>query len=82
MIRAQTDKEKVIILAEAYKKAEADRGDGDSQALKIYADAYQKDPQFYRLIRTLEAYKKTLVDGTTVIFSSDSEFMRLLERLK
>lgn len=81
-IRAQTDKEKVIILAEAYKKAEADRGDGDSQALKIYANAYQQDPQFYRLIRTLEAYKKTLIDGTTVIFSSDSEFMRLLERLK
>ena len=81
-IRAQTDKEKVIILAEAYEKAEADRGGGDSQALKIYADAYQRDPQFYKLIRTLEAYKKTLVDGTTVIFSTDSEFMRLLEHLK
>ncbi|MFC1558251.1 protease modulator HflC [candidate division KSB1 bacterium] len=81
-IRAQTDKEKVIILAEAYKKAEADRGDGDSQALKIYADTYQKDPQFYRLIRTLEAYKKTLSNETTVIFSSDSEFMRLLENLR
>lgn len=81
-IRALTDKEKVIILAEAYKIAETNRGEGDAKALKIYADAFQKDPTFYRFLRTLEAYKKTLNNNTTVVLSTESEFFRLLERLK
>ena len=81
-IRAQTDKEKVIILAEAYKIAETNRGEGDAKALKIYADAFQKDPDFYRFMRTLDAYKKTLNNNTTVVLSTESEFFRLLESLK
>jgi len=81
-IRAQTDKEKVIILAEAYKIAETNRGEGDARALKIYADAFQKDPTFYRFLRTLEAYKKTLNNNTTIVLSTESEFFRLLESLK
>jgi len=81
-IRAQTDKERVIILAEAYKIAETNRGEGDARALKIYADAFQKDPTFYRFLRTLEAYKKTLNNNTTIVLSTESEFFRLLESLK
>ncbi len=81
-IRAQTDKEKVIILADAYKIDETNRGEGDAQALKIYADAFQKDPTFFRLVRTLEAYTKTLNNNTTLVISTDSEFFRLLDKLK
>ena len=81
-IRALTDKEKVIILADAYKIAETNRGEGDAKALKIYADAFQKDPTFYRFLRTLEAYKKTLNNNTTIVLSTESEFFRLLESIK
>ncbi len=81
-IRALTDKEKVIILADAYKIAETNRGEGDARALKIYADAFQKDPTFYRFVRTLEAYKKTLNNNTTIVLSTESEFFRLLESVK
>jgi len=81
-IRAQTDKEKVIILAEAYKIAQTNRGEGDARALKIYADAFQQDSTFYRFLRTLDAYKKTLNNNTTVVLSTESEFFRLLESLK
>ena len=81
-IRALTDKEKVIILADAYKIAETNRGEGDARALKIYADAFQKDPTFYRFLRTLEAYKKTLNNNTTIVLSTESEFFRLLESIK
>lgn len=81
-ITALTDKEKVIILAEAYKIAETNRGEGDARALKIYADAFQKDPTFYRFLRTLEAYKKTLNNNTTIVLSTESEFFRLLESIK
>ena len=73
---------KVIILADAYKIAETNRGEGDARALKIYADAFQKDPDFYRFLRTLDAYKKTLNNNTTVVLSTESEFFRLLESLK
>lgn len=81
-IRALTDKEKVIILADAYKIAETNRGEGDARAIKIYADAFQKDPTFYRFVRTLEAYKKTLNNNTTIVLSTESEFFRLLESIK
>jgi len=81
-IRALTDKEKVIILADAYKIAETNRGEGDARALKIYADAFEKDPTFYRFLRTLEAYKKTLNNNTTIVLSTESEFFRLLESIK
>jgi len=75
---AQTDKEKVIILAESYRKAEKLKGQGDAEAIKIYAEAFEKDPEFYSFVRTLEAYKKSLKKDTTVVLPSDSEFFRHL----
>ena len=53
-IRAQTDKEKTILLAESYKEAEKLKGEGDAEAIKIYAEVYKKDPEFYAFVRTLE----------------------------
>lgn len=79
-IRAEADRQKEEILAKAYKQAETTRGEGDAEAARIYGQAYSRNPSFYKLTRTLETYKQTLDDRTTVILSSDSEFLRLLTR--
>jgi len=75
-IRAETDKEKKILLAESYKDAEKLKGEGDAEAIKIYAQAFEKDPEFYSFVRTLEAYEKSLVEGTTIVLPGDSEFFQ------
>ena len=77
-IKASTDKEKVIILADAYRKAERIKGEGDAEAIKIYAKAFERNPEFYGFLRTLEAYQRSLSEGTTVVLPSDSEFFRYL----
>jgi membrane protease subunit HflC len=80
-IRSQAEREKEIILAEARKRAQELMGEGDAQALEIYANAYNRDISFYRFWRTLESYKATLKEGDTVVLSTDSEYLRFLERL-
>lgn len=80
-IRSQAEREKEIILAEARKRAQELMGEGDAQALEIYASAYNRDVAFYRFWRTLESYKTTLREGDTVVLSTDSEYLRFLERL-
>jgi membrane protease subunit HflC len=79
-IRAQTDKEKTILLAEAYRSAQETRGEGDAAATKIYASALQADPEFYRFWRTLEAYRAALDTSTVLVLSPDSDFFRYLQR--
>jgi len=78
MIRAITDKDKTIMLAESYMEAEKLRGEGDAEAIKIYAEAFEKDPEFFSFVRTLEAYEKSLKQDTTVVLPSDSEFFQYL----
>jgi membrane protease subunit HflC len=77
-IRATTDKEKTILLAESYRKAEKLRGEGDAEAIKIYAEAFEKDPEFFAFVKTLEAYEKSLGSNTTIVLRSDSEFFQYL----
>ena len=77
-IMAQTDKDKTILLADSYMEAEKLQGEGDAEALKIYAQAYEKDPEFYAFVRTLEAYEKSLGEGTTLVLPGDSEFFKYL----
>ena len=77
-VRAQTDKEKTILLADSYMQAEKTKGEGDAEALKIYAQAYEKDPEFYSFVRTLEAYVNSLGTGTTLILPADTEFFKYL----
>ncbi len=77
-IRAETDKEKTILLADAYQKEQQIRGQGDARAITIYAEAYEKDPEFYGFLRTLEAYKKSLKTGTTLLLPPQSEFLEHL----
>ena len=79
-IRADADKQKEEILSVAYKEAEKVRGEGDAESTRIYSAAYTKNPRFYKLLRTLEAYKKVLDDKTTAILSSDSELLKILTR--
>ncbi len=79
-IRAQADRQQEEILSTAYREAEKIKGDGDAQSTRIYGTAYSRDPQFYKLVRTLEAYKKILDDKTTAVLSSDSELLRLLTK--
>ena len=77
-IRATTDKEKTIILADAYKEAERVRGEGDAKALDVYARSYSADPKFYEFVRTLDAYKKIVDDKTTLVLPSNSRLFKLL----
>ena len=75
-ITAETDKNKTILLADSYMEAEKTKGEGDAEAVKIYAQAYEKDLEFYSFVRTLEAYVKSLGKGTTIILPADSEFFQ------
>src|SRR5215510_4998563 len=79
---AEAHKEKARIISEAYREAEKIRGDGDARSTRIYAEAYSRDPKFYKLVRTLEAYKKVIDPNTTAILSSDSELLKLLTQGK
>jgi len=78
VIRANADREKEAILSAAYKDAETIRGEGDAEATRIYGQAYSKNPRFYKLVRTLESYKKILDDKTTIILNSDSALLKVL----
>ena len=58
-IRADADRQKEVIVAESYRKAQEIRGEGDAIATKTYAQAYSQDPQFFNLWKTLDGYKET-----------------------
>lgn len=77
-IRALTEKDKTIILADAYKESQEIRGEGEAKALEIYANAFNKDPDFYEFTRTLEAYKKIIDKKTTLILPADSKLFKTL----
>jgi membrane protease subunit HflC len=79
-VRAEADKEASRLLAESYRDAERTRGEGDAKATAIYAQAHNKDPEFYRLVRTLDAYRKFLNEKTTIVLSANSELLQLLTR--
>jgi len=78
-IRATTDKDRTILLAEASRDAEEIRGRGDAEAAHIYAAAYEQDTDFYDFVRSLDAYRKTLNSGTTVVLDAHSPLLRFLE---
>lgn len=75
---AGADREKTRILAEAYREAERTKGEGDGQAMRIYAEAFAKNPQLYKFRRTLQAYEKILGGNTTIFLPADAEVFRLL----
>ena len=82
-ITAEADKERTVILAEATRKSEILRGQGESKAIDIYADAFERDADFYSFYRSMQAYGNVLgEDGTTMILSPDSEFLEFFNNSK
>jgi membrane protease subunit HflC len=78
-IRADADREQTILLAEARSKADQLRGDGEHQAIAIYAAAFEKDPHFFEVWRTLQAYRVAFGSGgTRLVMTPDSDFFRYL----
>ncbi|MGD8567122.1 MAG: protease modulator HflC [Gammaproteobacteria bacterium] len=76
-IRAKADKERTVILAEAFRDAEKVRGEGDKIAANVYAEAYNKDKEFYGLYRSLNAYRKTFSSKDDVlVLQPTSEFFK------
>ena len=76
-VRAVADRDRVVILAQAKKTSQITRGLGDSEAVRIFADAFGRDIEFFTFYRSMEAYKNALGnDDTTMVLSPDSEFFR------
>ena len=78
-IRAVADKDKTVILADAYKESQQIRGSGDAMAASIYAESYSQDPEFYEFTRSMKAYVETFESKSDVmLIDSDSEFFKYL----
>jgi membrane protease subunit HflC len=77
-IRSKADERVRVLLAEAEREAQRLRGEGDAEASRIYAEAYGRDPEFYAFARSLEAYRKTIDERTTLILSRDMPFLHYL----
>jgi membrane protease subunit HflC len=76
-IRSAAEKTRTVIISEAQRVAQETRGAGDSDAIRIYADSFGKDPDFFSFYRSMEAYQKSLgKTGTSMVLSPDSAFFR------
>lgn len=77
--RAQADRERTVILADAYRDGQKVRGEGDARAAEIYANAYNKDPEFYAFYRSIDAYRKAMGKaGDLLVLDPDNDFFRYL----
>ena len=77
--RSEADKQRTIILADAYRDGQIIRGEGDALAAEIYATAYNRDPEFYEFYRSIDAYKKSVgKDGDILVLDPNNEFFRYL----
>jgi membrane protease subunit HflC len=76
-IKAEADREATVTVAEAQRDADILRGQGDAERNRIFADAYQRDPDFFQFYRSMKAYETGLTgQGTTMVLSPDSEFFK------
>jgi len=75
-IKAETDKEKEIILAKSYQEQTKLFGEGDARATEVYASAYEQDPEFYSFLRRLQTYEKLMEGKTTILLETDAELLR------
>ncbi len=81
LIRSTADKDRTIILADAYRDGQIIRGVGDARAAEIYADAYTKDAEFYAFYRSIDAYKKSMGNpGDLLVLDPNNEFFRYLNQ--
>ncbi|MDD5353550.1 MAG: protease modulator HflC, partial [Candidatus Omnitrophica bacterium] len=80
-IEGQIGKELKLITSEAYRKAQAIVGKADAEAINIYASSYEQNPEFYSFLKTLETYKGTIDEKSTVILTTDSDYYKYLKAL-
>ena len=81
-IKSKAEKEKAVILANANKESQTIRGEGDGESVRIYAETFKKDEDFFSFYRSMEAYKKAFKDGDdepTLILSPDSDFFKYFD---
>jgi membrane protease subunit HflC len=79
-IKAEADRARQIIVAEAYRDAQRTKGEGDAQASKIYADAFQRNAEFYAFYRSMEAYRQTLRNKSDLmVLDPSSDFFKYLK---
>ena len=79
-IRADADRQKQVLLAEAFRESERIKGEGDATAAATYAKAYQQDPEFYSFLRSLEAYRNTFNSKNDImVLQPDSEFFNYMK---
>ena len=81
-IRGQKERELQVIESGAYKEAQTIKGKADAEATLIYANAYGVDPEFYSFLKTLDVYKSALGQDSTLVLSTDSDFMRYFKGIK
>lgn len=81
LIRSTADRDRTVLLAEAYRDGQIIRGEGDARAADIYARAYTKDPEFYAFYRSIEAYRNALGKaGDILVLDPNNEFFRYLNQ--
>ena len=79
-IRSDADRQRTVLLADARANADRLRGEGESQTIAIYANAFQRDPTFFTTWRTLQAYKEAFANGhTKLVITPDNDFLRLMQ---
>lgn len=81
-IRGEKQKELQVIKSEAYKDAQKIKGEADARATEIYAEAYGADPDFYAFLKTMEVYRQTLKKDSTLVLSTDSDFLKYFKGVK
>ena len=81
-IRGEKEKELQVIKSQAYKDSQKLKGVADARATQIYADAYSVDPEFYAFLMTMDVYKKTMRKDSTLILSTDSDFMKYFKGIE
>jgi len=81
-IRGEKEKELQVIKSQAYKDSQVIKGEADASATKIYAEAYGADPDFYAFVKTMEVYKETMKKDSTLILSTDSDFMKYFKGIE
>ena len=82
-IKAEAEKSSQILLAKAYEAAQKTRGEGDAEAARIYAEAYNKDPEFFSFYRSLQAYRDSFAGNDQImVLEPDSEFFKYFKTMK
>ena len=80
-IQGQMEKELKVITSEAYRRAQGIRGKADAEAISIYAESYNRDPEFYGFLKTLETYDITVDGQTTVILTTNADYYKYLKKM-